>query len=380
MRFENVIGQSGLKQKLISAIHSEKVSHAQLFLAPGGSGGLPMALAYAQFLLCENKSENDSCGTCSSCLKAEKLIHPDIHFSFPAYKLRPGKDHPALSKDFIVKWREALFQNPYINYNDWIDYINPENKQGNISADECYDIVRKLGLKSFEGNYKVLILWLPEFLGKEGNILLKTLEEPPPGTLILLVAENTEMILPTILSRTQMVRLNSISENEIKNALISSFATSEDDARRVARLAEGSWNEALHLINNVVNPNEQFFRDWMALLVKNNISELMNWNEEMAGNGRENQKVFLRYAVETLREAILFSLVKSSPETINEREKKLIKYLNETVAPDDLSHWIKELEEAQYHIERNANAKILFLYLSLLMLQTFRRKIVSLAR
>lgn len=377
MRFESVIGQSGLKQKLISAIRSEKVSHAQLFLASEGSGGLPMALAYAQFLLCENKSENDSCGKCSSCLKAEKLIHPDIHFSFPVIT---GKVPRPKSSDFISEWREAIFQNAYLNYNDWMDFLNPENKQGNIPAAECYDIVRKLSLKSFEGKYKILILWLPELLVKEGNILLKTLEEPPPGTLILLVAENTDMILQTILSRSQIVRLNILSENEIKNALTSFFETGEEDARRVARLAEGSWNEALHLIKNIINPNEQFFRDWMALLVKNNISELMKWNEEMARNGRENQKVFLRYAVETLREAILFSLLESTAETIPDREKKVIKYLNEMVSSDDLSHWIKEFEEAQYHIERNANSKILFLHLSVLMLQTFRRKIVSLAR
>ena len=377
MRFENVIGQSGLKQKLISAIRSEKVSHAQLFLAPEGSGGLPMALAYAQFLLCDNKNENDSCGNCSSCLKAEKLIHPDIHFSFPVIS---GKAPKPKSSDFISEWREAIFQNPYLNYNDWMDFLQSENKQGNITAEECYDIVRKLGLKSFEGKYKILILWLPEFLGKEGNILLKTLEEPSPGTLILLVAENTEMILPTILSRTQIVRLNTLSEPEIEDALISYSETAEKDARRVARLAEGSWNEALHLIKNTINPNEQFFRDWMALLVKNNIPELMKWNEEMARNGRENQKVFLRYAVETLRGAILFSLIKPAAEPINEPEKKVIKYLNETVAPDDLSHWVKELEDAQYHIERNASAKILFTHLSMLMLQTFRRKIVSLAR
>jgi DNA polymerase III subunit delta' len=377
MRFENVIGQIVLKQKLIGAINSGKVSHAQLFLAPEGSGGLPMALAYAQFLLCENKNENDSCGKCSSCVKAEKLIHPDIHFSFPVIT---GKVSKPKSADFISEWREALFQNPYLNYNDWMDFLNSENKQGNITAEECHDIVRKLGLKSFEGKYKILILWLPEFLGKEGNILLKTLEEPPPGTLILLVAENAEMILQTILSRTQIVRLNLLSENEIKNALTSSFETEEEDARRVARLAEGSWNEALQLIKNVINPNEQYFRDWMALLVKNNIPELMKWNEEMARTGRESQKVFLRYAVEALREAILFSLMKSQEERIPEREKKVIKYLNETVAQDDLSIWIKELEEAQYHIERNANAKILFMHLSLCLLQTFRRKTVSLSR
>ena len=228
VQFEKIIGQKGTKEQLIQMVQHNRLSHALLFLGKEGSGALSLALAFAQYIACEQvngkiKKTNpeaslfgeatpeiaepldmhDSCGVCSACTKANQLVHPDIHFSYPVIPRKSG-DKP-VSTDYINEWREFVSINPYGNVYDWLQFIGAENKQGNITSEECNDITRKISLKSFESEYKVLIIWMPEYLTKNGNKLLKLIEEPPPNTLFLLVAENEDLILPTILSRTQVV-------------------------------------------------------------------------------------------------------------------------------------------------------------------------------
>src|SRR6201996_9632885 len=215
MQFKQVVGQDAIRQRLINSVKENRVSHAQLFLGPGGSGGLPLAVAYAQYVSCENRLADDSCGECSSCRKYEKLMHPDLHFSYPFFAKH--KDDNALT--FIEQWREAFLSYSYINLDIWRNYLEADNKQANINIAECHQIIKKLSFKPFESAYKIMILWLPEYLDKEGNSLLKIIEEPQPNTLFLLVAQNQDQILNTILSRTQLIKIPPPTYDEIKDYL-----------------------------------------------------------------------------------------------------------------------------------------------------------------
>jgi DNA polymerase-3 subunit delta' len=250
MFFSEVIGQKIVKEKLLLSVLQNHVSHSQLFLGPEGNGSLALALAYAQYLNCENKLEKavpdgrqDSCGKCPSCIKSQKMIHPDIHFSFPVFKLKSGSENPALSSDFNKPWREAVLSNPYQNLSDWLDFIDAENKQGNISADECRLIIHDLSMKTFESKHKVMIIWMAEQLGKEGNILLKLLEEPPDHTLLILIAENRDQLLPTILSRCQIISIPRLSDDDLLDVLMNKHGLHREAAAKIVRQSEGNYRE-----------------------------------------------------------------------------------------------------------------------------------------
>jgi DNA polymerase-3 subunit delta' len=244
VQFKEIIGHSSLKNKLLNIAQSGRISHTQLFLGPEGSGNLALALAFAQYVNCTQPGTEDSCGNCSSCIKYQQIIHPDLHFTYPFTS--PTK----LSKELIEEWRAAIIDNPYISDFDWLQKINNEaNKQLNITAEECRAVISGLGLKSYEAKYKVHVIWQPEYLSKEGNILLKLLEEPPPFTLILLVGNNTEKILPTILSRAQLVKVPKITDADLIDALIAKYSMEEQKARDTARLADGNFNRAKSLID-----------------------------------------------------------------------------------------------------------------------------------
>jgi DNA polymerase-3 subunit delta' len=230
MQFKQIVGQSLIKQRLINSVKENRVSHAQLFLGPAGSGSLALAVAYAQYLSCEDKQADDSCGECSSCRKYQKLMHPDLHFSYPFFAKH--KDDTAIT--FIEQWREAFIANPYLSLDTWRGYLEAENKQANINIAECHQIIKKLSFKPFESAYKILILWLPEYLDKEGNALLKIIEEPQPNTLFLLVAQNQDQILNTILSRTQLIKIPPLGFNEIKEYLITQHNQTVDAATEIA--------------------------------------------------------------------------------------------------------------------------------------------------
>lgn len=367
MQFKEVIGQKEVKAQLLHTVREGRVSHAQLFLGPEGSGNLAMALAYAQYLVCENKSDIDSCGSCPACLKSRKMIHPDITYSFP---MSPNaKEKKKICLDFIADFRDAVQENPYLSYNDWVTAMDAENKQGSINTDEAADIVRRLGFKSVEGGYKICILWYPESLNASAaNKLLKIIEEPPEQTLFILVAENHEHILSTITSRTQLVKLFNVTDEELCTTLTTKHRMPPDEARRIAHLAGGNYNEALMLVSEAGDDdyNTQFL-EWMRHCLKLRITDLTRFSETMAAQSREQQKVFLQHALHIARECILLnygdpSMVRLSPLEL-ESFKKFAPFVNRNNAEE----FVEEINKAHFHLERNANAKILFADLSFAM-------------
>lgn len=379
MFFTDVIGQEEIKKKLINSVKESRVSHTQLFLGPEGSGNLALALAFAQFVNCEDKSPEDSCGKCASCVKSQKMIHPDIHYSYPTFKLKSGSENPALSSDFLPLWREAVFKNPYRNVSEWLDFINAENKQGNISAAECRAIIHTLSLKTYESEYKILLLWRAEYLLKEGNILLKLLEEPSDKTLLILVAENRDQLLSTILSRTQILSIPRLTDADLLQVLTTKHELSHEAAAKIVRRAEGNYNEALRLLLHVEDNNQELFNRWMRLLFTPNAPELMRWVDEISKIGRESQKSFFRYALEFLHECLMLQQVGEQQSRLYEDEKRLGNWLAEKMSFADWQSMADHFDKSHYYIERNAHPKILFLQLSLNMQPIISRKKLSLS-
>jgi len=372
MQFKEIVGQDTIKQRLMNTVNENRVSHAQLFLGPEGSGSLALAVAYAQYLCCEDKQPDDSCGICSSCRKYQKLMHPDLHFSYPFFAKH--KDDNALT--FIEQWREAFLAYPYLNLDIWRDYLDAENKQANINIAECHQIIKKLSLKPFESTYKILILWLPEYLDKEGNALLKIIEEPQPNTLFLLVAQNQDQILNTILSRTQLVKIPALEYDEIKEHLISKYNQTEDAAAEIAYLCNGNLTEALIMLQQENKGYHKLFIDWLRLCFGNKGLEILSFVDQLAKMGRENQKNFLRYGISFIREICLLMAGAGNlvhlPASELETAQKMTNVMNISMAQTISA----ELEKAHYHVERNANPKILFLDVSLQIIKTVKFKTI----
>ncbi len=361
MQFSDIIGQEEVKQHLIQTVLENRVSHAQLFLGPEGSGSLPLALAYAQFISCQNRQPLDSCGECSSCRKYNKLIHPDLHFSYPFFAKH--KDDTALT--FLTEWREAFLANPYLNLDEWRNQLDAANKQANINIAECHHIIQKLSLKPFEAEYKVLIMWLPEYLDKVGNTLLKIIEEPAQKTLFLLVSQNQDHILNTILSRTQLVKIPRLSNDEIKNYLVQSKSILETKASQIAYLSEGNLHAALSFLKEEENDNFQFFSEWMRMSFADQGIKIVDFVDIAAKLGRENQKNFLRYGINLIRESVMILSGASNLVHLSNAELEFITKFSKQLNLAKAEALINELEKAHYHLERNANPKILFLDVSL---------------
>jgi len=400
MQFSKIINQQEVKQQLVELIQHNRLSHALLFLSKEGSGALSLALALAQYLTCEKanpKSQsqnssaslfeepitsnlkpqtlNDSCGTCPSCTKANQLVHPDIHYSYPVVTKKSGT--PPLSVDYITEWREFINNYPYGNVYDWLQFIGAENKQGNITANECNDIIRKLSLKSFESEYKILIMWMPEYLGAEGNKLLKLIEEPPPNTLFILVAENESLLLSTIISRCQMIKIPMLETTDIESALIDS-KIDPAKARQVAATAEGNYREALQLLQHAEEDWQGILRDWLNSIIKTGPIAQTKWVEETSRLGREKQKQFLRYFNHLLEQSIRSKIMGSNIH-LPDNEKDFADRLNRLADISQQQAIIEELDRATYYIERNANAKILFHALTIKLYHIIQDKIVFLA-
>ncbi len=367
MFFKDVIGQEKAKAFLRRSADEDRIPHARIFLGRKGSGTLAASLAFAQYVMCEDKKDGESCGVCPHCRKAEKMIHPDIHFSYPTVGSK------AVSTMFSKEWRAAVSENPYLNLQQWLTAINAENKQGNITKDECVDIVKKLSLKTFEGNYKILIMWLPEFLGKEGNRLLKLIEEPPENTLFMLIAEDAEKILNTILSRCQVVQFTPLSDEEVKNALTAK-GVEAGKAEQIAHLANGDLNEALTLIDESDNDNALLFLQWLRMCYLGKPSEVVEWSNKFASIGRENQKHFFDYGLFFLREYMILKLTGNERVRLNENELKTAKNLTRVIEPDQIEPMSKILTESAFHISRNANPKIMMTEVSVSMNRLLRRK------
>ncbi len=373
MQFKEIIAQESIKEQLIQTVVENRVSHAQLFLSATGSGAFPLAIAYAQYINCLNKSPKDSCGECSSCRKYEKYIHPDLHFSYPIFTSKEKKI--AIATDVLNDWRELLLNDFYFDTDIWRSKLDAENKQLNIPIAECHDIIKKLSYKAFEAETKVLIMWLPEFLDRSGNSLLKIIEEPPANTLFILVAQNQEQILTTILSRTQIVKIPKLSDAEIENYLIDTAQLSENQATEYSFLADGNLIEAKTLLQDTPNNNAYHFTEWLRMGYGNKVPVMIDFTENVAKWGRENQKNFLKYGINFLRECSLLlsgadELVKLPTETLSIAVKLTTNVLNLAM----VEALINELELAHYHIERNGNPKILFLDVSLRLVKIIKFK------
>lgn len=372
MLFTQLTGQDKIKQKLINSVKNKKISHAQLITGLPGSGGLPLALAFTQYIYCNNKTDNDACNQCDNCHKINKLIHPDLHFSYPVISKKSGS--PPLSIDYINEWRKALLENPYLNYNDWLNLINAENKQGNITINECRSIIKKLSFKSYSGGYKTYIIWLPEFLGEAGNVLLKILEEPPEHTIFLLVTENPEMLLNTILSRTQLIPLEKLSSEQISTELISKFNLEESEARQIAVLSEGDYNEALKMYKSGFE-NDFFndFSEWMRLCYKADLSNLLKSCEKIVALGREGQKSFLKYALHIFRECNIMQNHIEALNRLSANELEFVQNFSKVIKISNIFKITDLVNDSCYFIERNANSKILFFNLSLQINHALRK-------
>jgi DNA polymerase-3 subunit delta' len=395
MQFKEVIGQQEIKQHLTEMVQQNRLSHALLFLGKEGSGALPLALAFAQFVVCQPTTapvvedlfggmsalssgpsfiHPDDIAEQEAFQRAEQLIHPDLHFSYPVIPKKSG-DKP-VSSDYISEWREFVKQFPYGNAYDWLQFIGAENKQGNITADECNDIMRKLSLKSYEAEYKVLVLWMPEYLGKEGNKLLKLIEEPPANTLFVLVAESEEQILPTILSRCQLVKIPLLENKEVEEALIERAKASPETARQIAAIAEGNYREALHLLQHSDEDWQSLLGDWLRFIIRKMLPDQVKWTDEISKLGREKQKQFLRYFNHMLEQAIRIKVLGIDAIPLPDNEKDFAQRLNKIASVSQMQAMIEELDKAAYYIERNANGKMLFQALTIKLFHIIANKVV----
>jgi DNA polymerase-3 subunit delta' len=367
MLFEQIIAPGPVAGQLRSMTQTDRLPHALLLAGPTGGGSLALGLALAQYLLCEQRAEADACGQCPACIKNQKWIHPDLHFAFPTVGTNALSDH------FLPEWRSALTENPYLSVNDWLHRIGAENKQGNINKEECNNITRKLSLKIFEGRAKVLLMWLPEYLGNEGNRLLKLVEEPPELTHFIFVTENPDLILPTILSRCQLVRIPPLSDAVVAQALETHWELPADRARDVARLADGDINEARKLSQATESDYGPLFLDWMRRCFQGKPTDLVDWTDDFAKLGREDQKQFLRYGLHYWREFLAMKIRGEAVARLLPAEAETAARMQALVGLEQLGDIVALFDDCIRYVERNANPKIIFLDASIRMHHIFQR-------
>jgi DNA polymerase-3 subunit delta' len=375
MKFNQIPGQTEIIGKLLRSVREERVSHAQLFTGAEGCGSLALALAYAQYISCENKEPADSCGTCKSCVKYEKMIHPDLHFVFPVIKGKKAAD--PVSDTYIEEWREFVKKTPYFTVNNWFESIDVGNAQGMIFASEASEIIKKLSLKTFESEFKIMIIWLPEKMHQAtANKLLKMIEEPPEKTLFLLVSEEPDKIIPTILSRCQIIKIPSFTNDEIKGYLRSVYGTTEIKSTDITRVANGNILRAIELCENdeTLKLNLDNFKMLMRYAWKRDIIPLIEWSEEMASLGREAQKNFLSYSLRLLRENLMLSLNQYNNNLVYlaDEEAEFSGKFHPFINNENVYQLTEVFNLAFSHIEANGYAKVIFLDLAMKVTRLLR--------
>ena len=382
MQFSEILGQDHLISHLTKSASMGRIPHAQLFIGPEGSGTLATALAYSQYILCKNVGSENSGGNDSCNLKFKSISHPDLHFIYPTVSTEDVKAKPK-SIDFIKDWRSFITENPYGGLFDWYSLLGVANKQGSIRVDDAQEILKSLALKSYEGGYKIMIIWMADKMNNEAsNKILKLLEEPPEKTVFILISENEEDIIQTIRSRCQVLHFNGLSENIIAEALINKGNLDQNSASKIAHQAQGNYNKALHLLHE---DSEDFpFKEWFVVWVRSAfkakgnataIHDLIAWSEQIAGIGRETQKKFLQFCIEMFRQAMLLNYETASLVFL---EPKVEKFKLENFAPfvngNNIHDIFRELSDAIYHIERNGNAKIILTDLSIKLTRLIHKK------
>ena len=358
MQFKDVIGQEGLKKQFIHEVENNKISHAQLFLGNAGYGGLPLAMAFIQYLFCENKNSKDSCGECASCRRTATLQHPDIHFSFPVVLAAHKKSDGALHH-----WRDQLKEQPYFGQIEWLRRIDEKERKPMIGTDESQDIIKKLTLKSYEGGYKVMIIWMAEEMNTVcANKLLKILEEPPQKTVFILLCEKQDLLLPTIVSRTQIVKIPRINSDELSTYLGNNFAVNGSNLESIVARSEGSALLALEMIGSheEQDHNRELFIQLMRVCYKKDVLPMLDWAEDVAASSKDRQKIFLQYGLHMFRQSLLRNYTGGQLTRVSSEEEDFLGKFAKFITGKNIRDFMETFDDAYYHIERNASAKILF--------------------
>lgn len=387
MFFNDIIGQDSIKQHLINSVKEGRIPHAMLFCGPAGTGKLPMAAAFAQYLVCSgknsqgffsNEAAEEPCGQCPSCAKANKLVHPDIHFILPVYKKESGRngDTYPQTDDFIFDWRKAFLKNPYIGLEEWLRAIGADKQRGEIYVAQANEIIRKLNLRSSEGGYRVVILWMPEKMNDScANKLLKLIEEPPSETVFLMVSENVENVLPTIQSRAQRINFPPMPEADIRKALCERLGTDDSTAAQAAHTSEGKWPKAVEAVRKGAETTEDLesFIQLMRLAYGRKAFELKLWSDEMATLGRVQQRQFLQYAQRMIRESFVCNFHIPQLNYMNRAENNFTQRFAPFVNERNVEGISQTLADAERDIESNVNAKMVFFDLSLKMIMLLKQ-------
>lgn len=366
MYFRDIPGQHEIKKRLVKSVTEGRISHALLFYGPEGCGKLALAIAYAGYISCTQRGENEACGECPSCKKYNKLAHPDLHFVFPA----SAKDSDSGVDDLLDSWRTAVLENPFLNQYNWYEKIGLENKQGIISTKESSAIIRKLGLKSFESEYKILIIWLPERMNAySANKLLKIIEEPPRNTLFILVSENPDNILPTIRSRTQILRVPRIGDEYIRETLEKESDASSEAIRNAVKLSNGNLNLALASIRADEQNQSDFnrFVSLMRLAYGKDIAGLIDWVDQASGLSREKQKLFLLYSLRLIRENFMLNMNREDITHMAGYESDFSVRFSKFIKPANINQVYDEMNLAYNQISAYGYARIVLLDMSLKM-------------
>ena len=366
MFFKDIIGQQAVKERLIQSVRKGFIPHAQLFAGGEGVGALPLAIAYARYLNCTNRQEDDACGICPSCVKFNILAHPDLHFVFPIVK--SDKKKKEICDDYSTEWRSFLSKNIYFNLLQWLDFIVVENSQATIYAKESREIIRKLNLKTYESEYKIMIIWLPEKMQEEcANKLLKILEEPFAKTVFILVSENPDQIISTIQSRSQVIHIPPIESKDMKIALEQTLTLPEADLNAIVHLAGGNYAKALETIH-ASEENNQFLELFITIMRnswKRDVKNMKAKAEFFASLGREKQKAFLIYAQRLIRENFLYRLRLPEINYMNKAEAEFAANFAPYVNERNVISFMEDLALGERHIEQNVNPRMVFFDLSM---------------
>ena len=382
MLFSEILGQNHIKNHLTKSVDAGRIPHAQLFVGPEGSGTLPMAIAYAQYILCKNVNSENTGGEDACNLKFKNISHPDLHFAFPVTTNDKVKRHP-VSSHFLEEWRQLIDQQPYGNLFDWYKLLGVDNKQGQIGVDEALDVVKSLSLKSYEGGHKIMIIWMSEKMNTAcANKLLKLIEEPPEKTVFILITEDEEQIISTIRSRCQALHFPPLSEAVIAGALVKKYSIEMSVAAKIAQQANGNFNKACDLIYQ--DSEDIQFEKWFVIWVrsafkakgnKSAIHDLISWSEQIAKTGRETQKQFLHFCLNYFRQALMLNykaneLVYLEPKSPDFKLEKFAPFVHD----NNIMEISAELQDAIYHIERNGNSKIILTDLSIKLTRLLHKK------
>ena len=370
MQFKDIIGQERVKKAMQNAFEQNRVPHALMLAGIDGNGQVPLAIAFSAYLNCLNPIEKDSCGSCSSCVKHKQLIHPDLHFLYPTFN---KSSQPASTNDFLPQFREMIKENIYANTQDWKDKIGSESKALNINTKQCREMIKAMSYKAFEGNYKVIILWLPEYLKEQGNILLKLIEEPAPKTVFILCTADSDKILTTILSRTQLLQLEIPSIESIEHVLMDEKGLEHSLANNIALLSDSSLNKAFKLVEHMESSQFAPLREWLLSCFKGNMADINKKVNDLSTKGREDLKSYLQYGLHVIRACVL------SPYGVNDSkltpdEGDFVQNLSKYFTAKSGEKAYESFNNALYWIERNGNVKIVLFDLSLELKTIFKNK------